>query len=187
MQQDDDDTRTITEQSTHKQQQEHQQVVEEPAKSIDGYVLFVRNIHEETLEQDIVDLFREYGQVKNINLELERQTGYVKGYALVEFVDKESAQAAILAMNGTEFRDRVLSVDWAFMQGPIDNKYTQYVGKNYNPTAAAAAHHSSRQSRYGSTRRGRGNQRSSYNSSYTGYKRKRSPSPHNNDNSDNRD
>ena len=50
--------------------------------AIEGWILFIRNIHEEAQEDDILDLFSEYGDVKNIALNLDRQTGYVK----VEYV-----------------------------------------------------------------------------------------------------
>ena len=45
--------------------------------------MFIRNIHEEAQEDDILDLFSEYGDVKNIALNLDRRTGYVKVYIYI--------------------------------------------------------------------------------------------------------
>ncbi|GAA6050164.1 hypothetical protein NBRC10513_007963 [Rhodotorula toruloides] len=87
-------------------------------RSVEGWIVLVTNVHEEASEDDLMDRFSDYGEVKNLHLNLDRRTGYVKGYALVEYETKDEALKAIQEAPQEPFLEKVLSCDFAFVQPP---------------------------------------------------------------------
>jgi len=68
-----------------------------PQRSVNGWALFVTNIHEEATEDDFIDLFSDFGKVQSVVLNTDRSTGRAKGYALVEFGEYTEAQVCLLS------------------------------------------------------------------------------------------
>ena len=86
-------------------------------QSVEGWVVFVAGVHEEAQEEHLLDAFGEDAQVQNLHMNLDRRTGFVKGYALIEFEKYEDAKNAIRRMDGEEILGSKIHVDWAFRKG----------------------------------------------------------------------
>ena len=46
--------------------------------AIEGWIIFITGVHEECGNEDILDRFSEFGEISNIRMPLNRQTGYVQ-------------------------------------------------------------------------------------------------------------
>jgi RNA recognition motif-containing protein len=75
--------------------------------------LYVGNLSFKTTEQELHELFSQYGQVTSAQLVMDRETGRPRGFGFVEFANDEEAKAAINALNGQNMGGRDLTVNEA--------------------------------------------------------------------------
>jgi cold-inducible RNA-binding protein len=74
--------------------------------------VYVGNLSFQTSENDLSDLFTQFGEVESVSIITDRDTGRSKGFGFVSMND-DSAEKAISQLNGTEFNGRALTVNEA--------------------------------------------------------------------------
>ena len=75
--------------------------------------LYVGNLSYQTKEDDLRREFGKYGNVSQVDIITDRETGRSKGFAFVEMPDRNEANDAMKALEGFELGDRTLTVNEA--------------------------------------------------------------------------
>ena len=75
--------------------------------------IYVGNLSYEVSEDDLSQIFAEYGTVNRVQLPTDRETGRVRGFAFVEMGTEAEETAAIEALDGAEWMGRDLKVNKA--------------------------------------------------------------------------
>ena len=75
--------------------------------------LYVGNLTYTTSDQDLSQLFGQFGSVVSAKVIMDRETNRSKGFAFVEMSDENGASAAVEKLDGSDFNGRNLKVNEA--------------------------------------------------------------------------
>lgn len=75
--------------------------------------IYVANIPWKATEDQLRDLFNQYGEVNSAKIILDRETQRSRGFGFVEMSDEAAARQAIAALNGNDFMGKNLVVNEA--------------------------------------------------------------------------
>lgn len=75
--------------------------------------VYVGNLSYDATDEDIRDVFKDYGSVKRVQVPSDRETGRPRGFAFVEMETEDEETAAIEALDGAEWMGRTLKVNKA--------------------------------------------------------------------------
>jgi len=81
--------------------------------------IFITNLNFKVKDNDLSQLFEEYGEVSSAKVITDRNTGRSKGYGFVEMPEVAAAQKAISELDQVEFNEKVITVNEA---RPRENK-----------------------------------------------------------------
>ncbi|WP_392347305.1 RNA recognition motif domain-containing protein [Parasynechococcus sp.] len=79
--------------------------------------IFVGNLPFRAEQEDVIELFAQFGEVTNCALPLERDTGRKRGFAFIEMADEATEEAAIEGLQGAELMGRPLRINKAEPRG----------------------------------------------------------------------
>lgn len=79
----------------------------------DDFTVRVTNLPEEATETDLMELFKPFGKVNRIFLAKDKNTQVSRGFAFVNFQNREDAQRAIWGVNDYGYNHLILKVEWA--------------------------------------------------------------------------
>ena len=80
--------------------------------------LYVGNLSYDTTETAVEEAFKPHGEVVSVTLINDRDTGRPKGFGFVEMATDEAAEAARVALDGTQLGGRTIKVDIAKEREP---------------------------------------------------------------------
>lgn len=75
--------------------------------------IYIGNLSFQATEEDLMEVFTEYGTVRRISLPVDRETGRKRGFAFVEMEDDAKEDLAISELDGAEWLGRELRVNKA--------------------------------------------------------------------------
>lgn len=73
--------------------------------------IYVGNLHYSIIDEDLKDVFGEYGEVTSSKIIMDRETGKSKGFGFVEMTDDAAANKSIEELNGAELNGRTMRVN----------------------------------------------------------------------------
>ncbi|MGD1949854.1 MAG: RNA recognition motif domain-containing protein [Leptolyngbyaceae cyanobacterium] len=75
--------------------------------------IYVGNLSYDVVEEELTAVFAKYGTIRSVHMPTDRETGRFRGFGFVSMGAEAEENAAIEALNGTEWMGRELKVNKA--------------------------------------------------------------------------
>ena len=75
--------------------------------------MYVGNIPYDATEEDLRNLFAEYGEIESLKIIQDKYTGRSRGFGFIEMTEEKDAREAIEKLNGKDFMEKTLKVSEA--------------------------------------------------------------------------
>jgi len=77
----------------------------------DSAYIFAGGLPRDLTEGDVITIFSQYGEVMNVNMPRDKETGKPKGFAFLMYEDQRSTVLAVDNLNGSSVLERTIRVD----------------------------------------------------------------------------
>ena len=91
--------------------------------------IYVGNLDYAIEEENLKEVFGEYGTIKRVHIPTDRETGRVRGFAFVEMESESDEDKAIEELDGATWMERTLKVNKA---RPRENRRSSFGGGRGN-------------------------------------------------------
>lgn len=75
--------------------------------------IYVGNLNYNLKEEELAELFSQYGEVVSVKIVKDQETGRAKGFGFVEMADESEGAEAIEKLDGADVRGRNIKVNQA--------------------------------------------------------------------------
>jgi RNA recognition motif-containing protein len=83
--------------------------------------IYVANLHYRLNDEDLHQIFSEFGEVTSAKIIKDHETGRSRGFGFVEMPNQEEASKAMQSLNGSEIEGKQLMVNEARPKQPNNN------------------------------------------------------------------
>ncbi|KAI9467120.1 hypothetical protein BJY52DRAFT_1110896, partial [Lactarius psammicola] len=77
----------------------------------DSAYIFIGGLHYDLTEGDVITIFSQYGEVADVDLPRNKETGKTRGFGFLMYEDQRSTVLAVDNLNGATVLERTLRVD----------------------------------------------------------------------------
>jgi CxxC-x17-CxxC domain-containing protein len=80
------------------------------ARETEGFKMFIGGLPFEATEDELSELFGEHGELKEVHIATDRETGKSRGFAFITYTDRKVGSAALVKLKGTKIGGRNLTI-----------------------------------------------------------------------------
>lgn len=84
----------------------------EGERVVNDFKIYVGNVDYSTSEDELHDLFEQFGAISEVNIPRDRRTGRPRGYGFITYSDTSDAVKS-LELDGSTFKERTIQVNFA--------------------------------------------------------------------------